>query len=470
MLTKERYILHLLVAFLTADRFIHLRTSLVHAWAPSSAPSCTNFRLRDTHVCWKSSAPLTYTSIRSQSPKQQQQDDQLIQSQRFEALLRDLQIEGVPLLGCDAKAVHTMSAAVWTTLSELSESDESQKACLVLEDIPISALQALVHDFEILSTQTRLMDHIFEFHRIRMRLLSVGTQVVGPALILETYARTPQDKQRRDAQLQAVQNFYGSNLHESKVQASLQNFVQRIVVSSEACPYTKSVSWAATGLEAKGVSPGPVAYRYSPSTDICTILGLFWTCVCELLSTQESNMSTVLLSLPGIGAGCTQEAHDRFAAVVEVISRNLCLFRGDGVFGLVHFHPAYDRDRIHPLQKPAYGHLPPMSWLRAMLRMHGKTNSDAAKAAELFTEEQLYLSNYQRRAPCTMINILRMNQLNAAGTGGKSIVDLDINGDGTVFEKASGIVTYSRNAMRLAEIGKDRLDQGLHEDLSLLRN
>jgi hypothetical protein len=140
------------------------------------------------------------------------------------------------------------------------------------------------------------------------------------------------------------------------------------------------------------------------------------------------------------------------------------------VFGLVHFHPAYDRSKIHPTQKPAYGHLPPMSWLRAMIRLHGKTNVEAAKMSESLTDDQLFLSNYQRRAPFTMINILRTSQLNAAGSGGKSIVDLDIHGDGTVLEKASGIVTYSRNAIRLAQIGKHVLDQGIHQDLDILRS
>jgi hypothetical protein len=276
-----------------------------------------------------------YPCLFATSPQPQQQplqeDEEALKAQRFEALLRDLQIEGVPLLGCDAKAVHTFSAAVWTTLAELSESDDAQKACLILEDIPMPAIQALVQDFAILSTQTRLMDHLPEFHRIQMRLLSVGTQVVGPALVLETLARTHQEKEQREVQRQAMANYYKvtETLMEAKVQTSLQNFVQRIVVSSEACPYTKSVSWAATGLESKGVSPGPVAYRFSPSMDVCTVMGLFWTCVCELMSHPEKDMSTVLLSLPGIGPGCTTEAHERFAAVVEVISRNLCLFRGD---------------------------------------------------------------------------------------------------------------------------------------------
>jgi hypothetical protein len=89
---------------------------------------------------------------------------------------------------------------------------------------------------------------------------------------------------------------------------------------------------------------------------------MFWNCVCEMMSVPEPDLSSVMLSLPGICIGDDRASHDRFAAVVELAGRYLCLYRGDGAFGLVHFHPAYDRSLIHPLDKPSYGHLPPISW------------------------------------------------------------------------------------------------------------
>ena len=61
-------------------------------------------------------------------------------SAMFQTLLRDLQIEGVPLLGCDANQVHTLNAALWTTMAELGDQDDAQRACLILEEIPTSAL------------------------------------------------------------------------------------------------------------------------------------------------------------------------------------------------------------------------------------------------------------------------------------------------------------------------------------------
>ena len=156
--------------------------------------------------------------------------------------------------------------------------------------------------------------------------------------------------------------------------------------------------------------------------------------------------------------------------------RYLCLFRGDATFGLVHFHPAYDRSAIYPLDKPAYGHLPPISWLRPILREGG-----AHEEAESLSNEELLLSNYQRRAPHTAINFLRASQLTAAA-GPNSICDLDVGGG--VIEKASGIKLYvslgvsctallllctvthnrnmkTRNTIRMAEIGEEPLRSAL---------
>mmetsp|Transcript_11677 Transcript_11677/g.25254 ORF Transcript_11677/g.25254 Transcript_11677/m.25254 type:complete len:431 (-) Transcript_11677:99-1391(-) len=369
-------------------------------------------------------------------------------SNLFQSLLRDLQIEGVPLLGCDANQVSTLNAAIWTTMAELGDSDEEQRACLVLEEIPVSALMAFAEDFTVLKTQARLMDYLPELRRFSVSVLGRG---VGPALIVETEARTDEERTAA-ASLKAVE----STFDQDKTVAALKSFIGRVVVGLEACPYTKSVDVSAVGLEQRGVTPGPVGYRYSPTTDACMAMSMFWNCICEMMSEPETNLSSIMLSLPGIGMGDSREAHNRFAAVVELVGRYLCLFRGDGSFGLVHFHPAYDRSIVHPLQKPSYGHLPPVSWLRPILKMGG--------AAADLSDDDLALSNYQRRAPHTAINILRMTQVNAAA-GSKSIVDLDL-GEGRT-EKASGITLYTRNTLRMAEMGKDALQSALDADIAM---
>lgn len=335
-------------------------------------------------------------------------------------------------------------------MSEVSENDGESKVCLVLEDIPLGALQAFVDDFTVLKTQGRLMAYLPELARLSVSMVGKG---VGPALLIEAAERTEDEL--------AEEMIKGEEFEEEKCTEALKAFIDRVVVGEGACPYTKSVDVAAVGLEKRGVPPGPVGYRYGGSADACATVGAFWNCVCELLSTPETEISTIMLSLPNVGAGTSSESLARFAAVVELVSRNLVLFRGDDIFGLVHFHPAYDRVEIHPVDKPAYGHLPPRSWLRPMMKMNG--NNDEA---ESLTDEDLELSDYQRKAPFTAINILRVNQLNAA-TGAKSIVDLEIS-EG-VTEKASGIGTYSRNAIRLAAVGKEKLESDLLEDLKMIK-
>lgn len=97
--------------------------------------------------------------------------------------------------------------------------------------------------------------------------------------------------------------------------------------------------------------------------------------------------------------------------------------------------------------------------VRPILKMGGHE-----KEAEQLSDEDLALSNYQRRSPHTAINILRMTQVNAAA-GSKSIVDLDL-GDGRV-EKASGITLYTRNTIRMAEMGKEALQTALDADIAM---
>lgn len=373
-------------------------------------------------------------------------------AKKFQAIFADLQKEGVPLLGCDANQVNTFSAALWTTLAEMNEDDKGQKACLVLEKIPLGALAAFTEDFSILKMQDRLMKFLPELDRISISIVGKDT---GPALLLETQDRTPEEIAEKESRLAKAE---GSTNEESCTNA-LKSFVNRMVIGLDACPYTQTVDLSATGLESKGVTPGPVAYRFSASTDACGALASFWTCICELSSYPEAQLSTAVLSLPGIGPGVDDAAHDRFAAVVELISRNLCLYRGDGVFGLVHFHPAYDRAKIHPVDSAAYGHLPPRNWLRPMLR-----ERKYDEQADNMTEEDLSMSDYQRRSPHTAINILRASQLNAAA-GPKSIVDLDL-GEGKT-EKASGLTTYTRNAIRLAGVGKEDLQRALDEEIQM---
>ena len=76
-------------------------------------------------------------------------------------------------------------------MAELGDSDDENKACLVLEEIPISALLAFAEDFTVLKTQPRLMNHLPELQRFSISVLGNGF----PALIIETEARTDEEKE-----------------------------------------------------------------------------------------------------------------------------------------------------------------------------------------------------------------------------------------------------------------------------------
>lgn len=378
--------------------------------------------------------PLQHSALLAQSGEEALDDMSEERRQNlFQALLRDLQIEEVPVLGCDADQVNTMSAALWTTMAELSDQDDEQRVCLVMEKIPIGALKAFCDDFMLLKTQQRLTDFMPEVLRISVSVVGKGA---GPAVLVETDPRTPEEVEEKNYQKAPV-----ASLDEPRCTSAMKSFVNRVVVGLHACPYAKDVEMATVG---------PIGYRFSDAYDACGTLSAFWNSVCELYGTPADVLSTTVLSLPAVAAGLSPESHARFSAISELVSRSLCLFRGDAVFSLVHFHPAYERNLIHPLDKPAYGQLPPQSWLPAMLRMNGNMQE-----ADSMTEDDYFCSNYQRRAPHFAINILRVQQLEET-SGPQSIVDLDL-GNG-VFEKASGIATYSRNAITLASIGEDTLE------------
>jgi hypothetical protein len=167
-----------------------------------------------------------------------------------------------------------------------------------------------------------------------------------------------------------------------------------------------------------------------------------------------------VLCLPAVPSGLDASvAHDRFSVVAELISRFLCLYRGDDIFELLHMHPLYDRDLVHPKDKPAHGHLPPTGWLQAMLLQDGNS--------EMFTDDELALQNYQRRSPLPAVVIKRVSQLDTGATPENGMVELDLGYERIV--PASGLATYSRNAIKMAGKGKEALQSALDAEIALVK-
>jgi hypothetical protein len=365
----------------------------------------------------------------------------------FQCLLRDLQIEGVPLLECDAFQAHTLQAALWTTMAELSEQVDAQKVCLVLEGIGTDALRTLVDDFLVLKAQRRLMEYLPELERFSLSLVGKG---VGPAIVIET--------KQKSAQSAEIGTF-----EEEKINAAMKTFIDRHIAGLQICPYTKNANKAPQGLEQLDIHPGQIGYRFCGFGEVCHVLSSFWTCVCELLSVPDDKVSCMVLSMPAIGSGDdadSNQSHNRFAAVAELVGRSLCLYRGDDVFETLHFYPGYDRNLIHPVDKAAFGHLPPMSFLRPMLRANGND-----KEAEALSDEELHLSNFQRRAPYTAVVIKRVSHFEALAGSANEIIDLEL--DNGQLEKASGVQCYASNAIKLATKGEKALQEGLEADIAI---
>ena len=343
----------------------------------------------------------------------------------FETTLRDLQIEGVPLLGCDADQVHTLQAALWTTMAELIDQDDAGKACLILEQIPIPALQAFVDDFLILRNQFDQMEYLPEINRLTASLVGKG---LGPAILLEATAKkqgTPPAK--------------FSQGDEYKCSAAMKLFMNRVIIGDTNDP-------ASIGLGDEG-SANPIIYRSSFSTNVCAALATFWNCICEMQ--LSSDAGTICLMMPSIAAA----SHDRFAAVAQLLSRSLCLYQGDAVFSLVHFHPEYDRSKIYPLDKPAFGHLPPLGWLRPMLKANGDTVD--------IDDDALMRTNYQRRSPVMAVNIVRNSLLADPKI---VVIELELG----MMTQASGLEVYCPNALALADT-EDRVLKEAHDaEVSIL--
>ena len=176
----------------------------------------------------------------------------------FQFLLRDLEVEGVPLLGCDGVSANkTFQGATWTVAGQLSENEFERKVCLIFEDVPVDDLKIFVDRFSVMKTQERLMDPLHDLRRFSMNLLGKG---IGPALILETENRTKSEVAEYNAMREST-----PVPNELQWKAAMESFVKRCVPELE---------------------DDPIAYRFLGSSDVCDILSGYWNCICELEATD----------------------------------------------------------------------------------------------------------------------------------------------------------------------------------------
>lgn len=86
-------------------------TTTASAFSPSSPIKSVKQNHHQQHHSGRQ--PITPLRLSNDNPAEW--DDER-RSNTFQALLRDLQIEGVPLLGCDANQVHTLNAGKYSSI------------------------------------------------------------------------------------------------------------------------------------------------------------------------------------------------------------------------------------------------------------------------------------------------------------------------------------------------------------------
>jgi hypothetical protein len=361
----------------------------------------------------------------------------------FQFLLRDLQVEGAPLLSVDSVDFHTLQAALWTTLAELMESDDSNKACLIFEQIPIPALKSLVDGIMVLKEQPRLMASLPELERFNVSLVGKG---VGPAILLEVGGRNETNPYENSM----------TTVSPSQTTAAMKMFVDRIN------SYLYSARDVSDRLES--IAPVPVEYRSCAFSEVCHILSAFWNSVCEIQTTPSDQLQFIMLSFPATNAA----DHERFVAVAEVVSRSLSVYHrnidgdNENLLEIQHFSPAYDRDEVSSNNEVADGHLPPTSWLQAMLRHTDLEDENRVKA------QLVIKSNFQRRAPINSVCIKRSDSVDGKMDETKGITELTLeNGGGKKVVPASIVLRYAWNAVAMNKQDQKDLRQALEKEIEI---
>jgi hypothetical protein len=326
----------------------------------------------------------------------------------FQFLLRDLQIEGVPLLSVDVPDnadsplfYPVLQAALWTTMAELADqqsqpnlqqqendqdSDKSDdedaaapvlnRACLVIENTSVQDLQRFVDHFEqTLKPDSRATANFPELTKIRLSLVGKG---VGPGLLVEATNATSSSvepaadsTQRPEAEHRAV--------------AAMKMFVDRRGYLGKDSDVNVN-TYLAT-----------LQYRTCSFRDAYHIHSAFWNCVCELVQAsmnepspqQQAHPSSTYLLFPELDDLMQVEnQQERFDVLTSMLTRSLELYNTEskaGAIEVMYSAPQYDRTKIHPADAFVPGHLPPLSWV--------------GHDASIDTDASLW--NYQRRSPVT---------------------------------------------------------------------
>jgi hypothetical protein len=243
----------------------------------------------------------------------------------FQFLLRDLQVEGVPLLEVEvSNNAYALQAAVWTIFAELFQSEEGDDsaetenghkaaACLILPGMSIDILRNFVTDFEAWQREHWLLAEIPELACLRVSLVGKG---LGSALVLKVLPNVS------GSSTTAV----GTTLSAANERRYLQGMANfATIVQSMASPLQQ---------QEERMADGTLAFRCCPHHNIFSVLSTYWNCVCQLVS--DSKMQDLVLLLHDAAPETCSTS--RFVAMTFLLRAGLS---EESRVNLAYYHPDF---------------------------------------------------------------------------------------------------------------------------------
>ena len=386
----------------------------------------------------------------------------------FQVLLRDLEIEGVPLLGiAGVTDTNTVQAALWTVASQLSENAVASQACLIFEDLlagaasetdtvtdttdatdGIARLKSLVSTYtqHVLTNEATTTARLPELQRMTVNLVGKG---LGPALTWATVNRTQTDHVEYTERIQYQQPSGDETVQwEPAIHSFLQRFGKDLLGSRN----------EEEEEEENETNPN-IAYTYVESSDICDLMAGYWNCICELLvteeedQTQQQGVQTIVLAYPppppstitrmlsAADASSTSSEqqrqhehdqlyyHERFIGITKLLNvmntlvvvtptkssnhtnRTETLRSVLPPFELIHLHPLYDRSKMTSASTSAS-----TTEDTDIITDNGHLPAFNRLQDAFATEAELAVLNYQRRSPVPAVIIQRRKMTDKSTT------------------------------------------------------
>ena len=192
------------------------------------------------------------------------------------------------------------------------------------------------------------------------------------------------------------------------------------------CPFTRSMSRAAVGLEGESVSEGPVVVHHAcgvigpsrprgsdgfvPVPDAALLASAFWEGVLGLANLKESEVSTLLIVAPPSYDDDFVEFVGTCDELLEMASRAA---GADEVIGKAWFHPRYETSTVgHSTVLP--GHALPPDMVEGFVDRYFREGGVGVGGQRPCRSSISQANDEVRHTPHATVNLLRRTQLRAA--------------------------------------------------------